>query len=468
MSLYFAIIVGTLARLWQLGNKPFNGDEGVILWQVTQPNWHEFITAVGRDAHPPLIHLLSWLGIHIFGTSEFGLRFFSALFGVLTIPASYALAKEVLDRKKALLVAWFVALSPYLLFFSKEARMYAPLTLFVVMALWAVTKQRWNYFAIFTALAIYTHYLGLLLLVLALFKKSWRGLTGAIILVLPLAPIAIPQFIGRLHEAGGVAIGTNVKGIINALYRFGAGRTYLGLELNPHDHLQWLHNNPLSWVGFIVTLVVPAVLLLYGLFKHWRSEKLRLLLVFAALSLLLALVSTEVGSRAARNLAFLAPIYYIIAVAGLYELNRVGRLVATAAMVAIFALGIGSYFFKEAKKPGANSIVRYIHDQNIKDAAVLARGSFLHGESTIFNYYWRTFWGSPPPPVIDYYGDYHIGNIGQLREQSVSELVHNQLANHATVFFYDFSYQPHDLKGEPAILGTDSENQPIALWRINR
>lgn len=468
MSLYLAVIVGALLRFFHLGIRPFDGDEGVILWQATEPSVSQFWESIARDAHPPLTAALSWLGIHLFGVNEVGLRLFSAVFGVLLVPASYLLARELIGRRQALFVAWLVALSPYLVSFSQEARMYAPLGFFVALALWALTKHKPLHLALFTLLAIYTHYLGLLLVPVLIIRRQWKPLLAVIILTLPLLPLALPQFVGRIQEAGGWNLIANIKGIVNAFYRFGAGRSFLGLEFNPANHLQWLRANPLSWFAFVVTLIVPAILLIYGLPQNLKKNEWRPVWVFGALAVVLALVSTEVGGRAARNLSFLAPFYFTVLGASIFQLNRIPRLLAGAAIFGILGLGLTQHYFKESLKPGVPAIVDYIASQNVGDGAVLARGSFLKGESTIFNHYWLKRTGSEPPVVVDYYGEYRIGNLRELREQSVQGLVNDLLKDHPTVFFYDFSYLPHDLEGQPTILGYDKEDQPIALWRTDR
>ncbi|MBI3495171.1 glycosyltransferase family 39 protein [Candidatus Berkelbacteria bacterium] len=469
MSLYFALIIAAIVRFWGIATRPFDGDEGVILWQVSQPTLRESYAAITRDAHPPFLHLLSWFGIHIFGRSELGMRFFPALFGVGLVFASYRLALLFLGRRAASLAAWLVALSPYLVFFSREARMYAPLAFLCVVALTKLVEKKWWQFTLFATAAVYTHYLGLLLIVLALFRRFWKGAAASVILLLPLLPLAIPQFIGRLHEAGGTHVAANIKGFINVFYRFGAGRTFLGLEFTPHSYLVWFQHNPLSLLGFVVTLVVPATLVMIGTIKTIRDRKWRMIWQFIGLSLTLALVSTEVGSRAARNLSFLAPLYLIVLTVGIAQFKKPYHYVVSAAACAIFVLGIGNQLLIEDKKPGVPVVVNAIHAAAANHAVVLARGSFLHGESTIFDYYWRRdFHAEAPPDVVDYFADYHIGNINELKAQSVAAKISELQKTYDTVFYYDFSYSPNDLAQPPTILGLDKENQPIALWRIER
>lgn len=79
------------------------------------------------------VHYLSFLFYkfaYLFRDTEYWLRFPSALAGVLGVWGMYALGRRALDRTGALLAASLLALQPYHLHFSMEARYYAMIVLF--------------------------------------------------------------------------------------------------------------------------------------------------------------------------------------------------------------------------------------------------------------------------------------------------------------------------------------------------
>ena len=53
-----------------------------------------------ENTHPPLGKLIIALGMSLFGVNPFGWRFFGCLAGVLMVPASYCLSKQILRRTK--------------------------------------------------------------------------------------------------------------------------------------------------------------------------------------------------------------------------------------------------------------------------------------------------------------------------------------------------------------------------------
>src|SRR3712207_5330908 len=107
---------------------------------------------------PPLYYLLAWLWTRPFGTGEIGVRSLSALIGVLTVPAAFALARELVSERAALIAAALVAVNPLLVWYSQEARAYALLVLLATLAtLFCVRGRPWLW-ALFSALALATHY----------------------------------------------------------------------------------------------------------------------------------------------------------------------------------------------------------------------------------------------------------------------------------------------------------------------
>ncbi|NIV38511.1 MAG: hypothetical protein GWN58_56580, partial [Anaerolineae bacterium] len=74
------------------------------------------------------------------GTTEFALRFFSLLWGVLFIPLLYAFTKRLSSERLGVLAALLATISPFMVAYSQEARMYTMLPCLALLALFAF----WN------------------------------------------------------------------------------------------------------------------------------------------------------------------------------------------------------------------------------------------------------------------------------------------------------------------------------------
>ncbi len=159
-------LLGLALRLRLVGNSLF-GDE---LSTYSIVHGHGVATIVRTlnghsvDLTPPLYFLLTWLSTRA-GSSPETFRLVACAAGTATIPLTYLLGRRAVGRLPALIGAALVALSPFLIFYSTEARAYA-LVMCLVLAsslalLEALTSNRlrwWLGYAVFECAAVYSHY----------------------------------------------------------------------------------------------------------------------------------------------------------------------------------------------------------------------------------------------------------------------------------------------------------------------
>jgi mannosyltransferase len=162
-------------------------------------------TFVQPGQNGPLYFLSLHFWLAAAGTSEFALRFFSLLFGLLTVPLLYALGRRLLGTTAGLMAALLLAVSPYHVWYSQEGKMYALVVFLAILSLHlfsrALAENRWGwwlgYLAV-TGLALYVHFFTPLLVLVALawflLSGRWRRPTlGRLALALAgLALIALP------------------------------------------------------------------------------------------------------------------------------------------------------------------------------------------------------------------------------------------------------------------------------------
>ncbi len=146
-------------------------DEAISIHQAHLSLHDMFENLQYADRHPPLHHLALWVTVRVFGDGELAVRLPSLIAGTLVIPAMYLLGKELYDRRTGLVAAAFGAASPLLIWYAQEARMYAFVTLFGLLAV--LTQLRairdgsvlnWALYILATAALLWSHYFGLLLI----------------------------------------------------------------------------------------------------------------------------------------------------------------------------------------------------------------------------------------------------------------------------------------------------------------
>lgn len=157
------VLVGFGLRVYELGRQSLWYDEGFSVWLARQA-----LPAVAfGDFNPPLYYGVLHFWIQAAGLSEFAVRYPSAFFGVVAVALTFALGSALFGPPAGVVGAALAAVSPFLIWYSQEARMYALAVLLALLASWLVWqgfsgRRVWPAYALTVAAAGYTHYLCLL------------------------------------------------------------------------------------------------------------------------------------------------------------------------------------------------------------------------------------------------------------------------------------------------------------------
>ena len=146
VGLALVLTVAAGLRFYDLGSTSIWFDEAVSWQQATLP-FFRMLGATSHDAHPPLHNIILNATITLFGDSEIALRAPSALLGVANVYVIYRLGTVLWDRITGLFAALLLALSPFHIAYSSEARTYTLLaftaTLFVLTVVRALRSPSW-------------------------------------------------------------------------------------------------------------------------------------------------------------------------------------------------------------------------------------------------------------------------------------------------------------------------------------
>jgi 4-amino-4-deoxy-L-arabinose transferase-like glycosyltransferase len=101
-----------------------------VIWQVG--------LALKSDKHPPLYYLLLRGWTFRFGGGDFAVRSLGAIIGALAVLPTYGIGRHLGGRKAAALAALLMALNPFLVWYSQEARMFMPAVTFALIGLYGL------------------------------------------------------------------------------------------------------------------------------------------------------------------------------------------------------------------------------------------------------------------------------------------------------------------------------------------
>jgi len=174
-SRYFqALIVLTIAgiflRFYNLGYNSLWLDEATTYTISSQSFAGIWQTIAAGEFNPPLFYWVEHVML-LLGNSEVILRFVPAVLGILSIPVFYLVGKEFLDRNTGIIAAAACTVSPFLIYYSQEARAYTMMlffvalaTLFFLKAMKSGNRVHWALFGIFSALGFWTHFYAIVMI----------------------------------------------------------------------------------------------------------------------------------------------------------------------------------------------------------------------------------------------------------------------------------------------------------------
>ncbi|MFQ5398034.1 MAG: glycosyltransferase family 39 protein [Anaerolineae bacterium] len=211
-------------RIYRLDYADLSGDE---TWSVMVAGGSlADVVASEAGTHPPLYHLLLHFNMQLAGRSVFSIRYLSVLWSMFTLAFIKTLGQVVGGRRVGLLALAVGAISPFLIYYAQDARMYAvptagmagSMTVFMVLvrqmqAGRRPTRRTWLLYALTSLIGAYSHYYAFAILLaqaayvayLSLSARSWSLLKPWILTWGAMGILFIPWPLRHLNFLGGKA-----------------------------------------------------------------------------------------------------------------------------------------------------------------------------------------------------------------------------------------------------------------------
>lgn len=155
----------------------------VMALEFTKGNFIETVrTIIQPDENGPLYYFLLFVWRRIVGDSDFAVRFLSVACAVLTLPLLFRLARQVLTDYTAVGSVCLLTLSPFVLWFAQEAKMYALHMMLSVASSLALIEAfrtgrwwRWPLYAFLASMVLYSHFFGAFLIAAQVLMALFLG-----------------------------------------------------------------------------------------------------------------------------------------------------------------------------------------------------------------------------------------------------------------------------------------------------
>jgi mannosyltransferase len=303
----------------------------------------------------PLYFLLMRGWLNLVGDGEFALRYPALCCGVLAVPLSYRVGRRLVGLPAAVMAALLVAISPYPIWYSQDAKMYTLVTALTLLSLTYLLEalatgqlRWWGGFVLFVSLSLYVHilsalmmpvYVAAFLLARPLPAREWRrGLVAFGLLILPYLPLLIWQLplVLNSYDTG---------------HPFYPIDRMLSLLFN-------LYARGVAMVGSWVVMAGFVFAILGGLFLSVRESRRSMsvnkrlpapggsrwrlfLLIWLLLPILLVyLISLRTPIFEPRYLIYITPAFYLLAGLGIVALSRQSWVAAGLALAVVLSFSL--------------------------------------------------------------------------------------------------------------------------------
>ena len=428
---------------------------------ISHFSFWEIAKYTAADVHPPLYYWTLKVWEMIFGQSDIAIRSMSVFFAAIAAVFAFLLVRRLFGRKAAALSLLFLVISPMVIRYSQEARMYMLVAAITMSATYVLTyainsrrRRPWIIYAILVAAGMWTHYFTALvwlshwawrLIVVRqtgvrgkdlrkkFFSKTWTWThIGAIALFAPWLPFMVYQLGGI--QGGGfwigqVGINTPTNYLTNLFY------------YQEHSQVQ-------GWLAALLLVVIIGLIVLilrtYRAMPKLTRQKYLLLIIMSLVPVALLFIASLPPAKSSfvdrylmTSLMSGALLLGVTITYGLAKAKLKWRVAAVAVLVVIFAVGNSNVYYYGNFNKNSNDNVR------TKQLIEAVDAKAKPGEPIIINtpwtFYEAVFYSTTEHPVyfIDADTQYLYGSLNMLKDNDAHKIkdVPAFLAEHPVVWY---------------------------------
>ena len=368
-------------------NSSLFGDEISTYFIVTGHSLGRVLQLVhsNQETTPPLYFILAWITKGL-GNSVQSIRLPSLVAGTAAIPLTYLLGLRTVGRRASLIGAALVALSPFMISMSTDARAYMVMCLFALASTFALLQALdsgrlswWIVYAASSCAAAYTHYTVVFLLTAQFVWAFWtRPDARRWLLLANVAALLayVPWFGGFLqdlhgpNEIGGLEpFGFHT--ILRDLENWSIGSD-LSLRLEP-SHLT------IILIG-VATAVIGIALTVRRRAKWVPSARIVLVVVLALATPVGTILSGIVGHSVFNSQDLIASWPGLALAVGVLLTRPPGalRVAAVALVIAGFAIGGAKMVTSGVQNPNVDAAAAFIERVGRCGDPIVAVTIFAH------------------------------------------------------------------------------------------
>jgi uncharacterized membrane protein len=433
---------------------------------MTRFNFFDIAKFTAFDVHPPMYYWVLKLWTMLFGTTEVAFRSLSVLFGAVAIVFGALLVKKLFGRKAAAISLLLLVISPMLIRYGEEARMYTMAAAITLAATYVLTiavksekrRKPWIVYGALVSLGMWTHYFTALIwlshwawryvvirqagkrkkeLRKAFFSKNWIFTHKiAVGFFIPWALCMLIQLVviqAAGYWIGPISVSTFTNYITNVLF--------------------YLEHEPAVGLYGTATAIVIALLSIFGLRLYRTLNKKNrqsyLLITFIAfIPVILLFIASTPPMHSSFVERYLIPAVVgfslfagVTLALGFEKLKAVWRYVAIGVLAVCMLVGVSNvYYYGNYNK---NSQTKVTTGDVVKEIQARAKPGEPIIASDPWVYYEAVFYDTADHPVyfIDASTDYKFGSLKMLKDSDFHKIKDLSAfsSEHPTLWYMGYS-----------------------------
>ncbi len=322
-------LLGIFMRIYEIGEESFWLDEIITINFIQHDNILDVMkSVVNINTYSPLIFIFMFFWTKLFGINEVTVRLVPAIFGILSVPLVYLVAKKLTDKELIPLSTTLIfAINRVHIYHSQDTKGYSLMMLLTLASTYyfieiirsnKIDYKAYTLLTFFNILGMYTKYLFFFVVFsqAAIFliynikkmKKLSAYLMFSMILILAFIPwgfVILNQDFSDQMDPGDQpkwGLDTNI-----AAYMIGVFQSYMGIPPK------------FPWLFFS--------LFMFGLFAAFKDKKNRPLsaniafMIFVPIFMVLGVAIITKVPFMSRHFSYALPLYLIMLVYGVFQLK---------------------------------------------------------------------------------------------------------------------------------------------------
>ena len=341
--IFLLILLGIELRV-AISNVPLWYDEGhSILVSIKSFPFgiNEFLFTKDYQ-HTPFYFYFLHFWLKLFGSNEIMVRMSSVIFGIATIPLTYIVGRKLYDKNVGLISALLVTVSPLMVYYSIEIRMYAAVTFFAVLSMnYLLDYDEKGDKKSLIKLIIANTFIPYLLIGGIVF---YIGQVISFLIYLFVTQKEETQKIGKFIVYQVYQLILLIPYFVIAIYYAVQRHQFIMFHIPPFEFMHFLGNlqnyfatkvGMLFWVNyapvyinflFFISVIIPIIYFINALIKAFKEKNSKLFMVFLTViisyGIILISAIMKIVVIVPRYTIFIGPFIMILAAVGFSKLSK--------------------------------------------------------------------------------------------------------------------------------------------------